>query len=143
MQLSGSRQAVVMQSSGSRQAVVRHSSGIRQAFVRHSSGSRQAIIRQSSGSRKEIVRQSSSILQVVVRQFNLHWHELWKQEKCSSLVPSRSISYKTQWPWQGVKFTRLMSIFTSKKVWNFWWKFSWQNLIQKVKGNKSILPHAN
>ena len=28
--------------------------------------------------------------------FNLNWHELRKQEKCSSLVPSRSKFYKTQ-----------------------------------------------
>ena len=50
---------------------------------------------------------------------NPHWHELWKQEKCSSLAPPRGIFYKTQWAWQGVKLTRLMSIFTSKKVWKF------------------------
>ena len=49
--------------------------------------------------------------------FNPNWHELRKQEKCSSLVPPRSKFYKTQWAWQGVKLTRLMSIFTSKKVW--------------------------
>ena len=46
--------------------------------------------------------------------FNPHWHELWKQEKCSFLAPPRGIFYKTQWAWQGVKLTRLMSIFTSK-----------------------------
>ena len=44
-----------------------------------------------------------------------HWHELWKQEKCSSLAPPRGFFYKTQWAWQGVKFTQLMSIFTSQK----------------------------
>ena len=48
---------------------------------------------------------------------NPNWHELWKQEKCSSLAPPRDIFYKTQWACQGVKLTRLMSIFTSKKVW--------------------------
>ena len=48
---------------------------------------------------------------------NPHWHELWKQEKCSVLVPPRGIFYKTQWAWQSVELTRLMSIFTSKKVW--------------------------
>ena len=51
--------------------------------------------------------------------------------------------YMTQWAWQGVKLTRLMSIFTSKKFGNFWWKFSWQNLIEKGQGDKSITPHAN
>ena len=51
--------------------------------------------------------------------FNPDWHELRKQEKCSSLAPSRSKFYKTQWAWQGVKLTWLMSIFTSKKVWKF------------------------
>ena len=50
---------------------------------------------------------------------NPYWHELWKQEKCSSLAPSRGIFYKSRWVWQGLKLTRLMSIFTSKKVWKF------------------------
>ena len=35
---------------------------------------------------------------------NPHWHDLWKQD------------YKTQWAWQGVKLIWLMSIFTSKIV---------------------------
>ena len=52
-------------------------------------------------------------------KLNPHWHELWKQEKYSSLAPPRRIFYKTQWTWQGVKLTWLMSIFTSKKVWKF------------------------
>ena len=52
------------------------------------------------------------------------WHELWKQEKCSSLAPPRA-----QWTQQGVKLTRLMSIVTSKKVWNFLIK------IQQKKSN--------
>ena len=50
--------------------------------------------------------------------FNPHWHELWSQEKYSLASP-RGLFYKTQWAWQGVKLTRLMSIFTSKKVWKF------------------------
>jgi hypothetical protein len=45
---------------------------------------------------------------------NPNWHELGKQEKCSSLAPPRSKFYKTQLAWQGVKLTGLMSIFTSK-----------------------------
>ena len=53
---------------------------------------------------------------------NPNWHELWEQEKCSSLAPPRDISYKTQWVCQGVKLTRLMSICTSKKVWKFFVK---------------------
>jgi hypothetical protein len=28
--------------------------------------------------------------------FNLHWHELWKQEQCSSFAPPVGIFYKTQ-----------------------------------------------
>ena len=52
-------------------------------------------------------------------QFNPNCHELRKQEKCSSLAPPRRVFYKTQWAWQSVKITRLMSIFTSKKVWKF------------------------
>ena len=31
---------------------------------------------------------------------NPNWHELRKQEKCSSLAPPRSKFYKTQWAWQ-------------------------------------------
>ena len=50
---------------------------------------------------------------------NPHWHELWKQEKCSSLAPPRGIFYMTQWAFQGVKLIWLMPIFTSKKVWKF------------------------
>ena len=45
-----------------------------------------------------------------------HWHELWKQEKCSSLAPPRGILCKTQWAWQDVKLHRLMTFFTSKHV---------------------------
>ena len=50
---------------------------------------------------------------------NPNWHELWKQEKWSSLEPSRGIFYKAQWAWQGVRLIRLVLIFTSKKVWKF------------------------
>ena len=55
----------------------------------------------------------------LVSLLNLHWHELWKQQKSSSLGPPRGIFYKSQWAWQDVKLTRLTSIFTSKKVWKF------------------------
>jgi hypothetical protein len=54
-----------------------------------------------------------------VATFNPNWHELRKQEKCSSLAPHRSKFYKTQWAWQSVKLTRLMSIFTSKNIWKY------------------------
>ena len=50
---------------------------------------------------------------------NPDWHELWKQEKCSSLEPLSGIFYKNQWAWQGVNLTQIVSIFTSKKVWKF------------------------
>ena len=58
---------------------------------------------------------------------NPNWHELWKQQKWSSLAPPRRIFHKTQWAWQSVKITRLMSIFTSKKFYKnsadkFWSK---------------------
>ena len=46
---------------------------------------------------------------------NPNWHELRKQEKCSSLARRRSKFYKTQRAWEGVKLTRLMS----KKFENF------------------------
>ena len=45
---------------------------------------------------------------------NPDWHELWEQEKCSSLAPHGDVFYKTQWVYQGVKLTRLMY-----KVWKF------------------------
>ena len=51
--------------------------------------------------------------------FNTKCHELWKREKCSSLVQPRCMFYKTRWAWQEVKLTWLMSIFSSKKVWKF------------------------
>ena len=38
------------------------------------------------------------------------------RKKCSSLAPPRSKFYKTQWAWQGVKLSRLISIFTSRNV---------------------------
>ena len=38
---------------------------------------------------------SSSVL--CKKSFNSNWHELRKQENCSSLAPSRSKFYKTQW----------------------------------------------
>ena len=47
---------------------------------------------------------------------NPHWHELWKQEKCSSLAPPRGTFLKNKWAWLGAKSTQLMSIFTPKKV---------------------------
>ena len=75
---------------------------------------------------------------------NPNWHELWRQEKCSSLSPPRGILYKTHWAWHSVKLTRLMSIFTSQKSLEiFDKKFSWQILIQKGQGVESALPHAN
>ena len=41
-------------------------------------------------------------------QLNPNWHELWKQEKCSSLAPPIGMFYKTQWAWQGVKLTQFL-----------------------------------
>ena len=37
-------------------------------------------------------------------EFNPNWHELWKQEECSSLAPPWDTFYKTQWTFEGVKF---------------------------------------
>ena len=42
----------------------------------------------------------------------------YESKKNAHLHP-RGIFCKTQWAWQGVKLTRLISIFTSKKVWKF------------------------
>ena len=50
---------------------------------------------------------------------NPNWHELWKQEKCSSLAPPSGIFYKTQWARKGIKLIWLMSSFTSEKVLKF------------------------
>ena len=73
---------------------------------------------------------------------NPHWHELWKQEKCSSLVPPKDIFYKTQWACQGVKLTLLKSIFTSKKVWNFFVKIKLTKSDAKRTGSgvPSLMP---
>ena len=62
---------------------------------------------------------ANSYYMKITEKFNPNWHELWKQEKWSSLVLPSSIFYNTQWAWQGVKLSRLMSILTSKKVWKF------------------------
>ena len=72
---------------------------------------------------------------------NPHWHELWKQEKCLSLVSPRNNFNKTRWwawHWQGVKLTRLMSIFSSKKVWSFLIKNQLTKSIKSAKKDKEI-----
>ena len=60
-----------------------------------------------------------------------------KVRKYSSLSPPKSIFYKTHWSWQGVKITRLMSIFISQKVWKFLIK------IQQTKSNPKIMRGVN
>ena len=45
--------------------------------------------------------------------------------------------------WQGVKLTRLMSIFTSKKVWKFLIKNQLTKSDPKRTGVESALPRAN
>ena len=47
--------------------------------------------------------------------FNPNWYELWKEGKS----PSLALFYKTRSAWLGAKLTQWMSIFTSKKVWEF------------------------
>ena len=76
---------------------------------------------------------------------NPNWHELRKQEKCSSLAPSRSIFYKPRWAWQGVKSTQLISIFTSKKVWKILIKIQLTKSNQKRTGGwkvPALMPQA-
>ena len=74
---------------------------------------------------------------VNVMLFNPNWHELWKYEKCSYLALSRSKFYKTHWAWQGVKLSRLNSIFTSIVVLKFLIK------IQLTKSNAKIKRGIN
>ena len=57
--------------------------------------------------------------------------------KCSSLAPPRSLFCKTQWAWQGVKWSWLISIFTSKNVWKF------LIIIQPTKSNPKIISRVN
>ena len=64
-----------------------------------------------------------------------------ERKKSSSLEPSRSTFYKTQWALHSVKLTRLMSIFTSKKV--FEKKSADKIWSKKDKGIESALPRAN
>ena len=106
--------------------------------------SHQAVVSQSNGHFYAAFKKKSLSSLDLVKSYKLcaklnpHWHELWKQEKCSSLVPPRGIFNKTWWAWQGVKLNRLMSIFTSKKVSiKILKKISWQNLIRKVP---SLMP---
>ena len=74
----------------------------------------------------------------VLLLLNPHWHELWKQEKCSSLAPHRGIFLKTQWAWQGVKLTRLMSIFTS--VWEIFDRNSADKIWSKKDKEIKVSP---
>ena len=53
------------------------------------------------------------------------------------LIFAKSKFDKTQWAWQGVKLSRLSSIFTSKNVWNFFIK------IQLTKSNPKIIRGVN
>ena len=76
-----------------------------------------------------------------IQVINPNWHELRKQEKCSSLGPPRNKFSKTQWAWQGVKLTQLMSIFTSKKVWKFLVKVQLtKSDQQRTLGRKCSVP---
>ena len=52
-------------------------------------------------------------------------------------MPPRRKFYKTQWAWQGVKLSRLISIFTSNNVWKFLIK------IQLTKSNPKIIREVN
>ena len=38
---------------------------------------------------------------------NPDWHELWKQEKCSSLATPRGIFYSAQWAWRGCQINKI------------------------------------
>ena len=60
-----------------------------------------------------------------------------KLKKYSSLAPPRIKFNKTQLAWQGEKFSRLISIFTSKNVWKFLIK------IQLTKSNSKIYKGVN
>ena len=59
---------------------------------------------------------------------------------CSSLEPPCGVFYKTQWAWQVVKLTRLMSMFTSKKVWKFLIKNSADKIWFKIEKEIKVLP---
>ena len=71
---------------------------------------------------------------------NPHWHELWKQEKCSSFAPPMGHVYKTQWAWQGVKLTLSISIFNSKEVWKFLIKIQLAKILSKKDKEIKVFP---
>ena len=99
----------------------------------------------SAQSKSWVATQGSSMsLGSLLYIFYCNWHELRKQEKCSFLAHTRSKFYKTQWAWQGVKLTQMISIFTSKKVWKFFIQIQADKIqSQNDKGGKSALSHAN
>ena len=73
--------------------------------------------------------------------FNPVWHDVgnWKARK---MLIFRAT--KGQWAGQGVKITRLMSIFTSNKVWKFLKKKSADKIwFNKDKGIKMSSPMPN
>ena len=63
-----------------------------------------------------LIKQVQEFATIVLHTFNPVWHEVWKQEKCSSLEFPRGNFYKTWWAEEGVKIIRLMSIVISNDV---------------------------
>ena len=71
---------------------------------------------------------------------NPNWHELWKEEKCSSFAPPWSKFYKTQWASNYPNWSQ----FSPPKMFRNFEKISADKIQSKnYKGGKSTLPHAN
>ena len=74
-------------------------------------------------------------LRWIISAINPVWHDVWKQEKWSSLELPRANFYKTLWTVQSVKLT-WCQFSPPNKIEIFWKKISWQYLIQKGQGDK-------
>ena len=74
-------------------------------------------------------------------ELNPNWHELWKQEKCSSLAPPRGIFYKDTMILGGHQINVNFHLQKSLEIFD---KNSADKILSKNdKGVESALPHAN
>ena len=72
-----------------------------------------------------------SILKVEPGVLTLIGMSYESKKKCSSLDPRRNKFYKTQWAWQGVRLTQLISIFAS-----IFFEFFDKNSTDKIQSKK-------
>ena len=67
-------------------------------------------------------------------QFNPHWHELWKQKKCSSLAPHEGIFSKDSMSFAGRQINPIDVNFHIQKSLQFFYK----NSVDKIWSKKDM-----